>query len=110
MTPIEEGSLEIQAPQAAAKKKATLKAQLDFDREALIKTMESVQGRRTIWRIFATTEFFTTSYTGNAETNFREGKRYIGRLLYEELQEVCPGLYDTMMGENSRRKKENDNA
>ncbi len=105
MTPIEEGSLDIQIPQAAAKKKASLKEQQEFDRNALISMMEKVQGRRTIYRIFATTEFFTTSYTGNAETNFREGKRYIGRLLYEELQEVCPGLYTTMMNENSKKKE-----
>ena len=109
MSEREEGSLEIQAPQAAVKKKLALKEQLDFDRNALLSMMEKVQGRRTIFRIFASTEFFTTSYTGNADTNFREGKRYIGRLLYEELQEVCPGLYTTMMNENSK-KKETSNA
>lgn len=109
MAEIEEGSLEIQPPQAASKKKASLKAQLDADREAIMAVMEKVQGRRTIYRIFASTEFFSTSYTGNADTNFREGRRFIGRLLYEELQEVCPGLYTTMMNEN-RKPKEDRNA
>ena len=109
MTQPEEGSLEIQPPQAATKKKASLKEQLEFDRAALLATMEKVQGRRTIYRIFASTEFFTMSYTGNVETNYREGKRYIGKLLYDELQEVCPDLYITMMNEN-RKKKEAANG
>lgn len=109
MAETEEGSLEIQPPQAANKKKVSLKAQLDADREAIMAVMGKVQGRRTIYRIFASTEFFSTSYTGNADTNFREGRRFIGRLLYEELQEVCPDLYTTMMNEN-RKSKEDRNA
>lgn len=109
MSEVEEGSLDIQPTISALKKKASLKEQLNEDRNALLYMMEKVQGRRTIYRIFASTEFFATSYTGNAETNFREGRRYIGRLLYEELQEVCPDLYTTMMNEN-RKKKEERNA
>ena len=109
MTPIEEGSLEIQPPQAARKKQDKVKERIQQDKDAVVATMSVREGRRTIYRLLITTQFFGTSYTGNSDTNFNEGKRYIGRLLYEELQDLCPVLYTTMVNEN-RPTKEDRNA
>lgn len=109
MAEIEEGSLDIQPTQAARKKQTTAKIRVQADKDAMVATMSTKEGRRSIWRIIITTQFFSTSYTGNSDTNFNEGKRYIGRLLYEELQELCPALYTTMVSEN-RPYKEDGNA
>ena len=97
--------LDIQVPIKAQQKRTKIKEAVALDNDAMVLVMSSKEGRRTVWRIMETTGYFLTSFTGNSETFFREGKRYIGRLLYDELNELCPDLYNQMVSEN-RKKKE----
>lgn len=113
MNDYEEATLEIQAPIGASRRMGKVRAQIVEDDLALLHTMESKEGRRTLWRVMQTTGYFEISYTGNSETYFREGKRLVGKLLYDNLQRVCPDLYTTMHNENkplTNNPKENGNA
>lgn len=101
--------LDIQVPLKAQKQQQKMKEAKALDNDAMVLTMSSKEGRRTVWRILETTGYFTTSFTGNSETFFKEGKREIGRRLYEELNDLCPDLYTQMMNEN-RKKKEASNG
>lgn len=84
--------------------KVTAAKRVAGDYEDLRNVMGSRAGRRTIFRILESTGLTMQSFTGNSETFFREGKRSIGILLHNELQDICPDLYTTMQTEN--RKKE----
>ena len=101
--------LDIQVPLKAQQKRTKNKEAVALDNDAMVLVMSSKEGRRTVWRILKTTGFFLTSFTGNSETFFMEGKRYIGKLLYDELNDLCPDLFNQMMSEN-REKKEASNG
>ena len=45
--------------------------------------LETRPGRLVIWSILEPCHIFHTTYTGNADTNFREGERSIGLKLLE---------------------------
>jgi hypothetical protein len=100
--------LDIQVPVGSVKRKEKLRNLQLQDTDYMKVIMGSKEGRRTIWRILRTTEFFSTSFTGSSETFFKEGKRYIGRLIYEELNDICPELYVAMMNENRTPKEQHN--
>ena len=62
-------------------------AQLQRDQELadLRFLMSSKAGRRVLLRVLITSGLFRQSYTGNANTYFKEGQRSIGLWLFAEL-------------------------
>lgn len=64
--------------------------------------MKLKEGRRFIWRILAETGVYHSSFTGNSETFFKEGKRSIGLILMGELHTICPELYAVMVEEHQQ--------
>lgn len=61
--------------------------------------MDSPAGRRFVWGSIRDAGTFGSSFTGNSETFFREGRRDVGIRLMSEVQTVCPELYVVMLTE-----------
>lgn len=68
--------------------------------------LDSKQGRRFLWRYLEQCGIFRTSFTGNSQTFFNEGKRNIGLMLMSDITEANPERYLDMM----REAKERDDA
>ena len=61
--------------------------------------MSNPQGRRFVWRLLEATGVYRSSYTGNADTYFREGARNVGLTLIRDVHEHCFDLYVEAMNE-----------
>lgn len=59
-------------------------------------------GRRFFWRYLGITKVYETSFTGNSETFFNEGKRVVGLNMIGELMQHAPEEYFKMIKENSK--------
>jgi hypothetical protein len=110
MNELEEPGLEIERGPKQSKQKDRAKETRDRENAATMAVMSTPEGRDFVHRLMAKSGLFELSYTGNADTNFREGRRSIGLHLHNELDEVCPSLYATMTAEHRPNKKENQNA
>lgn len=62
--------------------------------------MSSKQGRRFVWRLLGEAGVFRTSFTGNSETFFKEGKRAIGLFILGEISAHSPEAYALMQTES----------
>lgn len=58
----------------------------------LRKVLSSPEGKRTIVRLLKETGYLESSMTGNSNTFFNEGKREIGRFVFEEISEFVPEI------------------
>ncbi len=64
-------------------------------------------GRRFLYRlIFEVAGTESLSYTGNAETYFREGRRDVGLTVRSEAQDNFPELYIRMVAEQMANRQE----
>lgn len=70
--------------------------------------MGSKRGRRIIWRILERAGIFRSSFTGNAETFFREGMRNVGLSLLSQIHEACPENYTLMVKEQNEHRTDSD--
>lgn len=64
--------------------------------------MDSVQGRRFMWRLLSRCGVYRLSYTGNSDTYFREGERNIGLWVLAELARADQQLFLKMQLENQQ--------
>ncbi len=62
--------------------------------------LSSKQGRRFTWRLLSECGVFRSSFTGNSETFFREGKRAVGLHMLAEISAHCPEQYALMQAES----------
>ncbi len=90
------------------KQRDKFKERVDRENAQTIEVMSTPGGRAFMARLMAKTGLWELSYTGNAETNFREGRRSIGLHLYSEFTAVCPELYEAMMRESAPKKEKNN--
>lgn len=61
--------------------------------------LSSEQGRRFVWKQLSLCGVFKTSFTGNSETFFLEGRRDIGLRLLDDIMSVDPDGFLKMMNE-----------
>lgn len=61
--------------------------------------MDTVEGRRFVWRLLDRAGVFRTSFTGNSTTFFNEGMRNMGLIVLADVQEACAHQYLVMMNE-----------
>ena len=71
--------------------------------------MNSVLGRKFIWRYLGECGVFRKSFTGNSETFFREGERNIGLKLMADVTDSCPDAY-LLMQKEAMKEKELENG
>lgn len=79
-----------------------------FDGEALREVMSTPSGRRFVFQMLDCSQIFQLAYAGEEThaTAFNEGKKYLGVLLFAQLQEECPELYVRMMKESTQNSNE----
>lgn len=65
----------------------------------LRKILSIPEGRRLIWKILSETGIYRSSFTGNSETFYNEGRRRIGLFILEEIMKVKPEAYTQMQQE-----------
>lgn len=65
--------------------------------------MSTEQGRRVAGRVLAMTGIHQSSFTGNSETFFKEGRRSVGLLLEAEITTHCFPEYLLMLKEHKER-------
>jgi len=58
---------------------------------------DTAQGREFLWWLFEICGVFTTSYTGNSDTYFNEGRRAIGNEVLHRLVKVKPEIFQAMI-------------
>jgi hypothetical protein len=85
-----------------AVKERTKKVKSARDRELddLRAVLATREGRRLVWRLFEQTEMFSVSKVMNAAIYALEGKREIGKLLFNDVMEAKPEAYLQMMKES----------
>lgn len=67
---------------------------------ALQRFLSDPAGREWVWDLFKGCYMFSTTFTGNAEGYFREGKRNIGLQVLTDINRASPDVFATMMKEN----------
>lgn len=65
--------------------------------------MESISGRRFVFRYINACGVFEDSFTGNNTTFYNEGKRSIGLRLLADINDACPEKYILMIDESKRK-------
>lgn len=88
--------------QDAERLERAAEARRRIDIEDFKSLMKLKEGRRFIWRVLSETGVYRSSFTGNSETFFKEGKRSIGLILIGELHTICPELYAVMVEEHQQ--------
>ena len=58
---------------------------------------DTQQGREFLWWLLEICGVFTTSYTGNSDTYFNEGRRAIGNEVLHRLVKVKPEIFQAMI-------------
>lgn len=66
-------------------KKAERKQEIEDVKEL----MSTRAGRRFAYRLLATCKIFQSSYTGNADTYFKEGRRAVGLEFFDDITMYC---------------------
>lgn len=67
---------------------------------------DTAQGREFLWWLFEICGVFTTSYTGNSDTYFNEGRRAVGNEVLHRLVEVRPEIFQAMIKSGKARQDE----
>lgn len=67
---------------------------------------DTPQGREFLWWLFEICGVFTTSYTGNSDTYFNEGRRAVGNEVLHRLVEVKPEIFQAMIKSGKTRHSE----
>lgn len=67
---------------------------------------DTAQGREFLWWLFEICGVFTTSYTGNSDTYFNEGRRAVGNEVLHRLVEVRPEIFQAMIKSGKARQGE----
>ena len=70
------------------------------DLEDLRGILSTKSGRRFIWRLLAASELFAVAEVMNASIYALEGKRKLGKLLFNDVMEAAPEAYLLMMKES----------
>ena len=73
-----------------------------FDDDNLKSVMKTIEGRKFVWELLDNAQILQLAYAGEQThvTAFNEGRKYIGALIFAQLQEVCPDLYLRMVKES----------
>lgn len=87
---------ETQVKERTKKVKSERERELDDLREIL----KTRGGRRFIWRLLSASELFAVSEVMNASIYALEGKRKLGKLLFNDVMEAAPEAYLLMMKES----------
>jgi hypothetical protein len=63
--------------------------------------LETEGGQEFFWRLLSRCRLYETSFTGNSQTFFNEGKREVGLWILSEIVAADPAAYSKMMTKNT---------
>ena len=87
-----------------AKKLARRQRLDELAKQRVLKSLlQHPDGRVFLWGLLASCGVYQSSYTGDNATFFREGRRAVGLQLLEEIHNVDPSGYATMIVENREK-------
>lgn len=70
------------------------------DDQDIENVMNTLSGRRFVWKQLQETRVFQSSFTGdNNNTNFNEGQRNAGLRVFSNIMRVCPDMWLVMAKE-----------
>lgn len=69
--------------------------------------LDSLEGRRFLWRLLSECGVYKQSFTGNSETFFLEGQRKIGLWALADIMEAEPESYLRMIKEHRKGEELN---
>lgn len=98
---------------AVVKDKQALKEQKDLARSRRLKelrdirsVMGSEEGRRFIWRLLEECRVFLSTYDDQPVASYyKQGRRAVGLVVYNDILESCPELFWKAQGENINTEK-----
>lgn len=90
-------------PEATAKRVSAVQAS-QIEANDIRWLMDNKAGRRIVHRLLAEAGIHRTSFTGNSETFFREGKRAFGLFIEAEVTRVSFDNYLLMLTESKATK------
>lgn len=95
-----QAKIDIAEQQGARQRGQELRAETQMQRDEDLRfVMSTNSGRRFVWDLLGETGLYQTSFTGNSETFFKEGKRQIGLLLLARITALAPEEYMAMIKE-----------
>lgn len=78
-------------------KKTRAKIERENQLSAMRDIIESKGGAEFLWRLLSRCRLYETSFTGNSQTFFNEGKREIGLWVLAEIMAADPNAYARLM-------------
>ena len=96
---------EFLAEEIQARKETLERVEQDIA-SAIESIADTTQGREFLWWLFEICGVFTTSYTGNSDTYFNEGRRAVGNEVLHRLVEVRPEIFQAMIKSGKTRHSE----
>lgn len=88
--------------ESVGRKKADTNARVSRKRKALADLLATPAGREWAWDLLSDCYIFHTTFTGNAQGYFNEGKRNVGLQFLAEITAIDPQIFATMMKENTK--------
>jgi len=87
---------EFLAEESQARKETLERVEQDIA-SAIESIADTTQGREFLWWLFELCGVFGSSYTGNSDTYFNEGRRAIGNEVLHRLVKVRPEIFQAMI-------------
>ncbi len=87
---------EFLADEIQARKETLERVEQDIA-SAIESIADTLQGREFLWWLFELCGVFGSSYTGNSDTYFNEGRRAIGNEVLHRLVKVKPEIFQAMI-------------
>lgn len=81
---------------SVSKRKTKVQLKKEKEIEALRQVLSTRAGLDVVWKILEFCNIYDPSFTGNSQTFFNEGKRYIGLEILRYLDQVDPRAYALM--------------
>lgn len=78
-------------------KKTRAKIERENQLSAMRDIVENKGGAEFLWRLLSRCKLYETSFTGNSQTFFNEGKREVGLWVLAEIMAADPKAYANMM-------------
>jgi len=97
----EEKQYDASDEQQVKSKKTRAKIDRDNQLSSMRDIVESDGGQEFLWRLLARCKVYETSFTGNSQTFFNEGKREVGLWVLSEIVAADPAAYAKMMMKNT---------
>lgn len=88
---------------------------LDVEYELLVLNLKEVlstsAGRNVLWHILDNAGIYASSFTGNSQTFFNEGRRNLGLYILSLMEDADPTCYPRMVLDNVKKlQSEEDNG